>query len=611
MLHARVAVVFGLSTFLTAGFAAARQDSDNTMAASRSVDSSQVFEMNVRSKISSDLDRLLTDFNNRPLKAWIFFTDKGFADRDAETAAIRDVAANYNPRAVQRRLLRGANPDNPFDASDLPVAARYVEVVIQTGVTIKVQSRWLNAVSALGTRDQFEQIAQLGFVKHLQPVNRSAGLDDVKIGDDQQMLEGGFYGRSEGQLNQMNLIALHQHGFTGKGVIIGILDTGFRTSHAAFNNPDKPLNVVAAWDFVNDDPNVGEEAGDDPNQHTHGTMILGTLAAYMPNVLVGGAYDASFILTKTEDITQEVPQEEDFYAAGLEFIEMNGGDVATSSLIYIDWYTQGDLDGKTAVTSIAVNFATDKGVRCCTAAGNFGHDGNPATSHFGAPADAFKVITCGAVSSTGEIASFSSDGPSADGRNKPEILAQGVSTETISPWDDSGYTSASGTSLSTPLVAGAVACLTQARPTWTVDEMRTHLFERGDWFKQNGSFDPQFVYGFGILDAFDAVDALVLDPIAPGISGQNNTLSASGGTPGRQTYFVWGTNLGSANIPGCTGATVYISNPKIAGHAAADGNGDVSLSRFVPHAASGMTIELQALEVSSCRISNVQEQVIQ
>lgn len=116
----------------------------------------------------------------------------------------------------------------------------------------------------------------------------------------------------------------------------------------------------------------------DSGQHWHGTAILGTIGAYKPDTLIGGAYDAAFYLAKTEDITREEPIEEDFYVAGLQWIEANGADLATSSLGYIDWYTQDDLDGETATTTIAVNIATANGLACCTAAGNGGHDNAPA-----------------------------------------------------------------------------------------------------------------------------------------------------------------------------------------------------------------------------------------
>ena len=299
------------------------------------------------------------------------------------------------------------------------------------------------------------------------------------------------------------MIALHEAGFTGAGVIVGILDTGFRRSHVAFNHPDHPLEIAAEWDFVNNDGDTDIEPGDPANQHEHGTYILGVLGAYNPGTLVGGAYDASFILAKVEDVEAEYPLEEDWFAAGLEFIEANGADVATSSVVAF-WYQQDELDGETSVMSIAWNVATENGLHGCQGAGNSGHDNDPATSHLVAPADAFEVVTCGAVDSTGTIASFSSDGPTADQRNKPEVLARGVSTYTVSPSSDTGYSTPSGTSLSTPLVACAAACLVQANSGWTVDEMREHLFLSADYYLAHGTYDPLYVHGYGIVNAYEA-----------------------------------------------------------------------------------------------------------
>src|SRR5262249_51423004 len=162
----------------------------------------------------------------------------------------------------------------------------------------------------------------------------------------------------------------------------------------------------------------------------------GELASYLPGTLVGAAWGASYVLCKTEDVTQEVPSEEDNYVAGIEFAEAQGADVVTSSLGYIDWYTQADLDGKTAVTTKAVNVAPSLGVICCTAAGNSGYDLDPHTSHLIAPADAFDVLTVGAVEPTLEYASFESDGPTADGRTKPEVMAMGTQVNSVWPYDD-------------------------------------------------------------------------------------------------------------------------------------------------------------------------------
>jgi len=448
-----------------------------------------------------------------PVKTWVFFTDKGLHSARECAAAIEQVQAEYNPRAVQRRALRGlsARRGGPlFSVRDLSVAQQYVEAVTTTGAKAHVTSRWLNAVSVYATRAQVEAIARLPFVKKLQPVARAAKIvppvpakpsDEAPSGRGAGSLRALDYGRSQAQLEQINLVALHEEGYTGQGVVVGILDTGFRRSHEAFNQPGHVVTVVAEYDFVDDDGNTGVEAGDPSGQHDHGTMILGCIGSYKTGDLVGGAYDATFILCKTEDTTDEYEAEEDNYVAGLEFIESNGGDMATSSLGYIDWYTQNDLDGLTAVTTIAVNSATSNGIHCCTAAGNEYHDSDPNTSSLIAPADAFQVITCGAVDIGGAIASFSSDGPTADGRVKPELLARGVSTDTVSPSSDTGYTTANGTSLSTPLVATAVACLIQAHPEWTVDEMRQGLFQTADYYTANGTYDPLYVRGYGVVNA--------------------------------------------------------------------------------------------------------------
>lgn len=539
---------------------------------------------------------------------WVLFADKGIESPAALQSALAAVESAADPHTISRRRARRTLP-GLFDESDLPVVDSYVQAVKATGARVRVTSRWVNAVSVEATAEQLAAISQLPFVERTQPVARSRRIEPLPeinpLGEaGQGQRTAGFYGRSEEQLTQINLIQLHEAGYTGQGIRIGVLDTGFRRTHDAFNDPNHPLQVIAEYDFVNDDPNTAPEGGDHPDQHTHGTIILGTLGAYLPGEYVGAAYDASFILCKTEDITSETPVEEDYYVAGLEFIEANGGDMATASLIYIDWYTQEDLDGQTAVCTIGVNMATANGVHCCNAAGNSGHDQNPATSHLGAPADAFQVITCGAVEPTGEIAGFSSDGPTADGRNKPEVLARGTQVISVSPDSDTSYSESAGTSVSTPQIAGVVACLTSARPNWSVDQLREALFASGDYFIANGTFDPLYVHGFGIIDAYRALNLLQVGAPVPGTAGANNTLSATAADPGARIYFVYSFSAGSANVPNCPGVQLELSQPIIAGSVVADGNGLAEMSRFVPAAASGRAIHLQAVQPSACRTSN-------
>lgn len=431
---------------------------------------------------------------------WVFFTDKGVSEGDMP-AALAGALERMNPKTLARRLNRRTEA-GLADERDLPVHTAYRDAVSATGAKTRQESRWANGVSVMATASQVREIACLPFVTRIEPV-RSGPANHATP---EAPTPGGygdrdFYGASSEQLAQIGVTSMHAQGYTGAGVVIGILDTGFHRANDAFNFAGHSVQVIAERDFINNDNNTGIDAGDPGGQHSHGTLILGCIGAYQPDVLVGGAYNASFILCKTEDITSETPIEEDNYVAGLEFIEMQGGDVATSSLGYIDWYTQANLDGLTAVTTIAVNVATANGLHCCTAAGNGGHDDNPATSTLIAPADAFRVITCGAGRIDGTTSSFTSDGPTADGRVKPEVLARGSGTWTVNPDDPSLLAQASGTSLSTPLVAAAVACVVQAHPTWTVDQMRAALFGTASDFVANGQSDPLFVRGNGFLNA--------------------------------------------------------------------------------------------------------------
>ena len=494
-----------------------------------------------------------------PARLWVFLADKGYADASAEAAAVQALAETFPARAAARRQAHRSLP-GLVDARDLPVAGRYVEALAALGAPVRVQSRWLNAVSVTADAALRARIEALPFVTGTRPVARSvepvltdvATLPPAAAGP----ADGGFYGWSQEQMELIDLDALHALGFTGDGVVIGILDTGFATTHDAFHEPGHELQVVAAWDFVDNDADVGIEVGDDPDQHFHGTFILGVLAAYAPGELVGAAYDASYILAKTEDATQEVPAEEDLYVAGLEFVELNGADVATSSLGYLDWYDQSDLDGHTAVTTQAVNIATANGLHCCTAAGNQGHDLDPRTSHLMAPGDALQVLTCGAVEPTQEYGSFTSDGPTADGRVKPEVMTMGTQVKSVWPYDDVQIAEAAGTSTATPQLAGVVACLLEAHPEWGIATMRERIKKSASYLGEPLP-DPAFIYGWGIVDADKALTLAgswaslpggvagvsgvpVLSGSGPLVGGESVTLTLANGKPLASAFMVIG-----------------------------------------------------------------------
>jgi hypothetical protein len=422
-----------------------------------------------------------------------------------KTLPKRALCASDTP-LTERALARRAKfrtDGKLIDARDVPIAAPRIDAIRATGVRVRAESRWLNAVSVEGTREQLDQIAALPFVRSIRPLHPSRRVAPVDVVDEEHFPEGSIaainYGFMSDQLTQITVPSMHVRGFHGEGMVIGVLDTGFHRVHQAFQSTEYPLDVIAEWDFVSNDANTGIDVGDHAEQHKHGTWILGTLAAYLPGTAVGSAYAAQFILAKTEDYANEVPIEEDYYVAGLEFIEGNGADLATSSLGYIDWYTPEDLDGVTAVTTQAVNIATANGLVCLTAAGNAGHDTDPATNRIIAPADAFDVITCGAAHASGAIAGFSSDGPSADGRVKPEVLARGVSVVSVHSTNATGLQSVSGTSLSTPLIAGATALLMQARAELSVAGVRDALISTASRSVAGTGADPLFIEGFGMI----------------------------------------------------------------------------------------------------------------
>lgn len=435
------------------------------------------------------------------LPVWVYFQEMRVAPCEACDTAITDLAV---ARRTQRRTLPGV-----VDIHDMPLPQECANAITATGATVRVQSRWLNAISALATPAQIAALKKLPAVTRVEHVRRgrSNARDEMSTATsvNQFAADTDIYGNAAAQVDQIDIRRLHNAGYRGNGIVIGILDTGFRRVHEAFHSVDHPLQVIAEWDFVNNDNNTDIQTGDYATQHRHGTWILGTMAAYLPNQMVGTAYEARFVLAKTENVATETPIEEDFYVAGLEFVEANGADLATSSLGYIDWYTQADMNGVTAVTTKAVNIATANGLVCLTAAGNEGHDTNAATNTLLAPADAMQVLTCGAVDGADGVANFSSSGPSADGRVKPEILALGVNTATINSTVTTGLSTVSGTSLSTPLLAGAVACVLQARPDFTVDSLRTALFATASRSDASGTHpDPLFVTGYGIMKAFSA-----------------------------------------------------------------------------------------------------------
>ena len=439
-------------------------------------------------------------------KFWIFFRDKGPAKLVKSAAAEREAAWRLSERAIQRRL-KVRRPENLLDEADLAVYPAYLDSLARLGIRPVVVSRWLNGISAYLTADQVARISRLPFVKAVQPVRKLSvpkpvlpppDLPQKQLAPLEHVYEYGF---SQIQNELVNVPVLHDAGIIGKGVIVGMLDTGFNVAdHPAFQH----LQVLGEYDFVFGDSVTADEPDKDlKGAQTHGTQTLSVIAGFDPGNLIGPAFAAQFYLSKTEDIRSETPVEEDFWAAGIEWMEARGIDVASSSLGYRDFdnpqdsYGYEDMDGQTTVVTRAAQLAAERGVVVVNSAGN---EGRTSWRYIIAPADGRDVIAVGAVTSAGVRAGFSSIGPTYDGRIKPDVMALGVNVYTALPAKQTPYTSASGTSFSCPMVAGIAALMLSAHPYLTPRQVIEALKMTAGQAEQPDNF-----MGYGIVDAKKAV----------------------------------------------------------------------------------------------------------
>jgi PKD repeat protein len=447
--------------------------------------------------ISERAKDYLQDLEQEKVKIWVFFNDKAiFNDNDFKLAAL---SININEHTAKRRAKVGIN--NILFA-DLPVSREYIDRIIDHGGRLRRVSKWLNAASFEIDISLLDNISDLPFVNEIKPVAffyREKGIDSRLepksprfTPAEKDILD---YGSSWTQIFMINAYLLHMMGYNGQGVIVAMLDTGYRKSHQAFALADSTGRILDEYDFIFDDNETQNEPEDDAYQHYHGTYCWSTLGGYTPGDVIGPAFGASFLLAKTEDVRDETPVEEDNWVAAMEWADSLGADVISTSLGYSLWYTYEDMDGNTATTTVAANTAASLGIIVCNSMGNSGP--NPGT--LSAPADAFDILACGAVNSGWTIADFSSRGSTYDGRTKPEVCAMGVDTYCANASGDYDYTYKNGTSLSTPLVGGAAAVLLSANPSLTPWQVRQALMETA-----NNATSPNNTYGWGIIDMLKA-----------------------------------------------------------------------------------------------------------
>ena len=367
-----------------------------------------------------------------------------------------------------------------------PPTASFRSAAEAVGASIRTESRWLRAVSVSANERQREKLARLPGVLRTMRVATYSRVVQFPV-------EPSGRPTRHAQPDLMNAAALTAAGLTGEGMRVGILDAGFRLTHPAFER----LRVAAVLDAVHQDKNVDEEPGqDDPGESAHGTAMLSIIANLAPN--------AEYCLAKTEDIKRngrnfEEHIEEDYWVEGLEWCVENGCAVVNSSLNYALDYAFEQMDGQTSPASLAAAEAMRRGVLMVNAAGNIDL-ANP-FGRIAPPADSIGVFTVGAALLNGEPAAFSSRGPTADGRLKPDALALGVDVSAAAL--DGGFQLARGTSASSALAAGAAALLVEAFPSASPADMMNALR-----MTASNADAPDNRSGYGVLNAAAAYEHL-------------------------------------------------------------------------------------------------------
>ena len=427
---------------------------------------------------------LLPTFLAAQNRYWVSFTDKKEA---IEMFLPTDFLSEAS---LERREVQNLG----IQTNDYPVSPSYKSAVSKLGFQIYSESRWLNAVSIyLTSPNDVNRIKQLPFVKSVNKVKTYFNkTSDLNFDDYSLKHSNTEYGPSFGQLAQLNGQVLHEQGFKGAGVTIAVIDASFHKVDSLFmfdhlwdNN-----KILDTWDFV-----LSQDL--DFSIDTigyHGTMVLSCMGAYMPDSLIGTAPDASYLLYRTEDTSSETLLEEDNWVLAAEKADAFGADIINTSLGYsilddsLESHSYSDMDGNTTVITIAADIAASKGMLVVNSAGN---SGTSDWYYITAPADGDSVLTIGAVDSDSIVTSFSSRGPTSDGRMKPNVVSQGLNAVVCDL--NNGIRTANGTSFSSPILAGMAASAWSALPLLSSMDLFELIQESGHLYP-NGNNE----YGFGV-----------------------------------------------------------------------------------------------------------------
>lgn len=425
-----------------------------------------------------------------------------FKDKNNSAYSVRNPELFLSAAAIKRRLKNKV----AITQQDLPVNQAYIQEIKATGALIVYPLKWINGVLI---KEKPKNIAKIKALKSVASLYKNMPLDSSsdlrlqvqanQISDDANALD---YGISLPQITQLGVDQMHAKGFSGKDIKIAVLDDGFsRADQIGFLQAIYTDKRLLGTLVTNPNLNSVYEGG------AHGTQVWSTIAAQAPGRLFGTAFQAQFAIAQTEESEYELLVEEANWMRGAEWADSLGTDIISSSLGYSEFdnsrynHRYTDMDGRTTLVSKAAAWAASKGIICIISAGNQGSD---SWKYITAPADADSILSVGAVDRTGLRASFSSIGPSADLRIKPDIAAMGLAT--IAGLPSGSFGSISGTSFSAPLIAGLVAGIMQANPQKTAQEIIQVVRKSGTQASK-----PDQLLGFGIPH-FDRISQL-LNPV--------------------------------------------------------------------------------------------------
>lgn len=427
---------------------------------------------------------VLIGFSQKPGIYWIQFTNK--------TNSVYSIS-NPSQYLSQRAIDRRTNQNILINSLDIPVNQTYIDSMINSGFDVFDASKWFNGVLATVTDSTIiSSLNGISFVQSYKYVRPLITKNNKSKKEDLGTLSDYYnYGLGTDQILMLNGNYLHNLGYRGDGMLIALLDVGWIGTNTSpiFDSIFNNNRIISTRDFVTGkNDNTVYESG------SHGTSVLSTIGVIANGSLVGTAPHASFTLLKSEDALGEYIFEEYAWVCAAEYADSIGADIISSSLGYTTFdevtqdHTWNDIDGKTSVASISATIAAHKGILVCISAGN---SGSQPWHKIGIPADADSILTVGAVDVNQNPASFTSVGPSADGRVKPDVAAMGVGTAVV----DAGgnVVNGNGTSFSCPIIAGMSACLWQAFPTLTNMQIREAIIKSASKY-----YNPDTLIGYGI-----------------------------------------------------------------------------------------------------------------